>query len=215
MACVALLVTSSTLSADEKAQGKERLKIVFLMGQSNMVGYYHPSTAWYLTQPIYAPPTEAAMVHDPNFNWDNFYWSGARFAFGDSDEYNAKTKAMLEEREDLRKMWRGRVYGDTGYSNDWKGWKKEWGPRPGNHGEGWRGDMQNFLAEKAAESEEYKKALNIISRATTRGAGATHYHGSAKFIFLTGDAMARKLTNLMQGNEPTIFKETEEILNGN
>jgi len=31
-------------------------------------------------------------------------------------------------------------------------------------------------------------------------------------MYLTGDAMARKLANLMAGGEPTIHKEAEAIL---
>lgn len=39
-----------------------------------------------------------------------------------------------------------------------------------------------------------------------------HYHGSAKFYFLLGDAMARKLANLQSGGEPTIHAEAEALL---
>ena len=39
-----------------------------------------------------------------------------------------------------------------------------------------------------------------------------HYHGSSKFYFLLGDAMARKLANLHGGGESTIHKEAESLL---
>jgi len=32
-------------------------------------------------------------------------------------------------------------------------------------------------------------------------------------MYLTGDAMARKLANLIDGGEPTIHEEAEQILN--
>ena len=60
------------------------------------------------------------------------------------------------------------------------------------------------------ESEEGKKAKYIRSRAMSKD--GTHYFGSAKFVYLTGDAMARKLANLMVGGEPTIFEEAAKIL---
>ena len=60
------------------------------------------------------------------------------------------------------------------------------------------------------ESKEAEKARTIRSRAMSKD--GTHYFGSAKFVYLTGDAMARKLANLLKGGEPTIHKEAEEIL---
>ena len=71
------------------------------------------------------------------------------------------------------------------------------------------GLLKSVEAAYGKESEEYKKAERIIGRATSKD--GTHYHGSAKFGYLTGDAMARKLANLLKGDEPTIFEEAEEI----
>jgi len=72
----------------------------------------------------------------------------------------------------------------------------------------------NFLgAVKEAygeNSREYKKAEQVIGRAASKD--GVHYHGSAKFMFLTGDAMARSLANLIKGGEPTIHEEAETIL---
>lgn len=161
-ACLVLLVAGTSLMAAEKAENKKKLKIVFLMGQSNMVGYSQPQTAWYLTQPVYVPPPKTATVKGENFDWGEFYWSGLRFATG-SEEYNARGKVLIEERDELRTLWRSRVYGEsTGYQSDWKGWKKEWGPRPGNNGEGWRGDMQNFLHKKAREAGLCQRMADYI-----------------------------------------------------
>jgi hypothetical protein len=71
------------------------------------------------------------------------------------------------------------------------------------------GLMKSIKAACGEDSEEYKKAEKIIGRASSKD--ATHYHGSAKFMYLTGDAMARKLANLMKGGEPTIFAEAAEL----
>jgi hypothetical protein len=143
--------------AADEGGSKKKLKIVFLMGQSNMVGYSRPGTAWYLTQPMYIPPAEMATVKSRFYNGGNFYWSGLHFAQGDSEEYNAKGSELYEERRASRVLWRSRVYGDTGYENDWKTWKKEWGAPPGDNGEGWRGDMYNFLDQKAEAEGIYKR----------------------------------------------------------
>ena len=60
------------------------------------------------------------------------------------------------------------------------------------------------------ESEEVKEAERIIGRAASKD--PVYYHGSAKFWFLTGDAMARSLANLLDGGEPFIHEEAEAIL---
>lgn len=157
---LAVAMVSISVTAADKAENKKKLKIVFMMGQSNMVGYAAPRTAWYLTRPMYIPPAKMATAK-PRFypaRGSSFYWSGLLFAQGDSEEYNARGAELLQERRASRKLWRSRVYGaDTGYKNDWKGWKKEWGPRPGKNGEGWRRDMYNFLDHKAEEEGIYKR----------------------------------------------------------
>lgn len=171
IALLASLLTSCAHTADTVTKvptNKKKLKVVLLMGQSNMVGYSQPRTAWYLTQPVYVPPKETATIHGQDFNWGEFYWGGLRFATG-SEAYNAKGKALIDERHELRGLWRSRVYGEsTGYQSDWKGWKKEWGRRPGNNGEGWRRDMQNFLHEKAREAGLYKRMAEHIDSPENR-----------------------------------------------
>jgi alpha-galactosidase len=52
---------------------------------------------------------------------------------------------------------------------------------------------------------EHDKALMMKTRATSNG--GFHYHGSAKFFLLTGDAMARSLANMMAGGKPAISEE--------
>ena len=73
LACLGLLGTSVLPTAGETAGNGKKLKVVVLMGQSNMVGYAHPSTAWYLTQPVYAPPPKVATVKSEGYNSGQFY----------------------------------------------------------------------------------------------------------------------------------------------
>jgi hypothetical protein len=162
---MAIMVASFAHTADaaKAPANKKKLKVVLLMGQSNMVGYSRPMTAWYLTQPLYMPPSETATAKGSTFEQGGFYWSGLQLARGDSEEYNARGSELYEERRASRRLWRGRVYGEnTGYTTDWKGWKKEWGARPGDNGEGWRGDMYNFLQRKAEAEGIYKRMAEHI-----------------------------------------------------
>ena len=77
-----LLVFSAVSLSLTAAEKKQKLKIVFLMGQSNMVGYSHPRTAWYLTQPMYVPPAKTAEVKSRFYDPRYFYWQGLNFAEG-------------------------------------------------------------------------------------------------------------------------------------
>lgn len=161
----ALLTVGSSLAAESD---KKPLKVVFMMGQSNMVGYCGATTAWYLTQPIYAPPVKLATVHGPYLNWEEFYWAGIRFASGDSAEYNARGKALLEERDASRKLWRDRVFSNfsreakaAGKKVEWN--EKEWG-KPPHELEAAKGVNKNklFLDMKADEEGIYKRMIEHI-----------------------------------------------------
>ena len=71
--------------------------------------------------------------------------------------------------------------------------------------------FKNMVKEAYGEdSEEYQRAEQVLDRAVSKD--PVHYHGSAKFWCLAGDAMARSLVNLMDGGEPTIHGEAEVIL---
>ena len=164
LAFLALLGSSAFLTAGEAAGNKQKLKIVFLMGQSNMVGYARPETAWYLTQPMYVPPAKLATYKPRYFDW-GFYWSGVKYAYGDSDEYNAKGEELLAERHASRRLWRQRVYGNFGRNatrNDWD--EKRWGPPviPG------RKTMEPFLHKKAEEEGVYKRMEEHIESPENR-----------------------------------------------
>ena len=95
LAGLILAVTSCAKTAGDPPKARvnsKKLKIVFLMGQSNMVGYASAHTAWYLTQPMYVPPRDAALAKSRYYDGGYFYWQGVSFAYG-SEEFNARGRA--------------------------------------------------------------------------------------------------------------------------
>lgn len=163
---VTLLTGVGLLSAEGNPK---KLKIVFLMGQSNMVGYSTPRTAWYLTQPMYVPPVATATARGKYYD-ESFYWQGLEFGSGDSPDFQVKGKALIEERRASRALWRSRVYsnfsraakaqGKTLENNDWK--TKEWGEPPVGEDGNFRSRMYEFLNRKAEEEGIYRRMVEHI-----------------------------------------------------
>ncbi len=147
---VALVAACTTLSstAAEKVK-KEKLQIVFCLGQSNMVGLAAVPTAWYMTQPQYVPPREATILKTQYFDW-NFYWSGARYYQGPKKQV---LEDLVQERRDSRMKWRQRIRGANGVE-----WKKEWGEKPKSG----RSNVYAFLDQKAEGEGIYKKIKTIL-----------------------------------------------------
>jgi hypothetical protein len=155
---IALLTAGSGLAAESE---KKPLKIVFMMGQSNMVGYSRPGTAWYLTQPAYMPPAELGSYKPRFFTW-NHYWSGVNYALG-SEEYIAKGQELIEERSASRKLWRSRIFGnfsraavEAGKKDEWN--YKEWGDPPHVR----KIHNREFLDIKAEEEGIYQRIEEYI-----------------------------------------------------
>lgn len=155
---IVLLTAGNSLAAESE---KKPLKIVFMMGQSNMVGYAKPDTAWYVTQPAYVPPAELGTYKPRFFTW-NHYWSWVRYAYG-SEEYMAKGEALMEERRASRKLWRSRIFGNFSREAKASDKKDEW-----DH-EAW-GDPphvrkihnREFLDIKAEEEGIYERIEDYI-----------------------------------------------------
>ena len=135
-------------AASRAPTNEKKLKIVFLMGQSNMVGYSNPMTAWYLTQPMYVPPPKMALAKSRYYDEGFFYWQGVSFAYG-SDQFNAEGKALLQERKASRAHWRALVYGNFGRNATRNDWRPEYGPAPKTGTK----TMYPFLDKKAARGE--------------------------------------------------------------
>lgn len=208
LVCIALLMSFINLNADEKAEKNKKLKIVLLMGQSNMVGYSRPETAWYLTQPMYVPPDKLATYKPRYFDW-GFYWSGVKYAYGDSEQYNAKGKELLEERTASRRLWRQRVYGNFGRNpsrNDWD--EKKWGPpvKPGGK------TMRPFLHKKAEEEGIYKRMEEYIESPENKFHPKVALAEMAKRDETIADDIKRVRKIFLKGTKPEDFDALDAAL---
>ncbi|MBT8036725.1 MAG: hypothetical protein KJO21_04185 [Verrucomicrobiae bacterium] len=150
--CLLAALVALSASAEQKIK-KEKLQIVFLLGQSNMVGLADARTAEYLTEPAYVPPKEIVTKKSENFDWQNLYWQGAR-TFKGPQKYKDQLDALVQERRQSRMKWRQRVNGKRGP------WREEWGAKPEGKG---RGVMYPYLDAKAAEAGIYSRMDKIIS----------------------------------------------------
>jgi len=76
IACSLICLTASTSyggDGDAKNEAKkEKLKIILLFGQSNMVGMPDVRTAWYLTQPQWEPPRDVVVKKSEYFDWNSY-----------------------------------------------------------------------------------------------------------------------------------------------
>ena len=158
IACAMAGILAMTANAGEKKIKKKKLQIVFLMGQSNMVGLADIRTAWYLTQPQYVPPKAVIATKSPKFNWENLYWQGIR-TYDGPEKYKDALNALYLERRASRSKWRQRVRGVHGP------WKAEWGEKPKGSG---RGVMYPYLDKKAEEEGIYKRMDEIIGNAENK-----------------------------------------------
>lgn len=153
-----VLLTSCRANLSEehneaKKINKKKLQIVFLFGQSNMVGMAEVKTAWYLTQPQYIPPKDIALRKSEIFNWSDLYWQGVR-TFEGPQEMKDQLKKLIKERQDSRAKWRGRINSKTRPWNE-----SEWGPKPEIKN---RDDMYAFLDKKAVEEGIYARMKKIL-----------------------------------------------------
>lgn len=169
---ILIMISASLMSpfgASAAETKKQKLKVVILMGQSNMVGYAHPRTAWYLTQPLYVPPSKVTTVKSKDFNQSQFYWQGVNFAKGNSEEYNGKGKELLAEMKGTIKLWRSRVYDNfsraakaSGKKVEWN--TKKWGSAPVDpETQGIKRSLMGpFLHEKIRETGVFKRIEEYI-----------------------------------------------------
>lgn len=128
---------------------KDKLQIVFLFGQSNMVGLADVRTAWYLTQPQWNPPRDIALEKTEIFDWNSLYWKGVG-AYQGPPELKDELASLLDARRASRDTWRARTKGE------WN--EAEWGPKP----KGGRENIYPFLDRKASEEGIYKRMAEIL-----------------------------------------------------
>jgi hypothetical protein len=144
------LTLASAAEEPPKPIKKDKLQIVFVMGQSNMVGLADIGTSWHLTQPQYVPPKDLLMKKSDTFEWGNFFWQGVRYYQGPA-ELEKQLAALLDERGVSRGVWRNRVKNQE--------WQDEWGPKPEVKG---RNEMYAFLDKKAKEEGIYSGMAKIL-----------------------------------------------------
>ena len=150
---IGLLTGLLALSAVAVALSQqEKLKCVFLLGQSNMVGLADIDTATYLTEPAYVPPREILTRKSPVYQWNDLYWQGIR-NFKGPEKYKKQLEALVAERKESRRKWRQRVGGRRGP------WQEEWGAKPQGKG---RKVMYPYLNEKAKEEGIFERMRAII-----------------------------------------------------
>ena len=212
LAGLALLLACTSITAAEKAGNSKKLKIVFMMGQSNMVGYSRPGTAWYLTQPAYVPPHKMGEKISRFFNWDH-YWSGVRYALG-SEEYMAKGKELIEERAASRKLWRSRIFGNFSRQNAKEGttgknWNyKEWGDPPHVRGI----NNREFLDIKAEEEGIYKRIEEYIESPENKFHPKVAIAEIAKRDGYIAEDIKRVREIFLKGTKPEDFDRLAEAL---
>lgn len=151
IACSLAALIGLSASAENKIK-KEKLQIVFLMGQSNMVGLADPATAVYMTESAYVPPKDIVTTKSELFDWQNLYWQGVR-TFKGPQKYKDQLDALIEARTISRMKWRQRVAGQHGP------WQESWGAKPEGKG---RGVMYPYLDAKAQAEGIYQKMDEII-----------------------------------------------------
>jgi hypothetical protein len=214
--CLALLAISGTLSAADRPTKK--LKVVVLMGQSNMVGYAHPSTAWYLTQPLYVPPEKTATVKSKEFNQSQFYWQGVNFARGNSEAYNSRGQELLAEMKGTIKLWRSRVYDNfsraakaSGKVPEWN--TEEWGPVPLDENQGIKRSLMGpFLHQKIRETGVFERIEAYIESPEN----TLHPNVAIKQLAERDDAIADDLKRVreifIRGTKAEDFDDLDEAI---
>ena len=201
----AMLLMGAPVTAAEK----QKLKIVFLMGQSNMVGYSMAKTAWYLTRPMYVPPAETATARGKYYD-ESFYWQGLNFGEGDSPAYKAKSEELKEDRKASRKKWRQRIYGNfsraaraSGKKDEWN--YKEWGDPPHVR----KISNQAFLDIKAEEEGIYKRMAEHIESPENKRHPKVVLAELSKRDELIADDIERVREMLVKGTKPEDFDKLE------
>ena len=210
LAALTVLVASSAHKAQAASKApasKKKLKIVFLLGQSNMVGYSAPRTAWYLIQPAYAPPRAAALAKCRYFDEKYFFWQGMHYAYG-SEKFNARGQALLEERRASRKRWRQLVYGNFSRNPTRNDWRPEYGPAPKTGTK----YMYPFLNKKAEAEGIYKRMGEHIESPENKFPPKAAYEEMCKRDDLIAGDIKRVREIFLKGTKPKDFDRLAEAL---
>lgn len=122
MLCVSLSLSIITANANESA--KRPLQIVFMVGQSEMVGYAKVSAASYMLQEPLVPPREVtlnahkAMLHQVNGAY--LYWQAMR-SYAGPQEKKDRLRALILQRDEFRKKFRQKVLDEVAQNGSFRG----------------------------------------------------------------------------------------------
>ena len=203
-----IITFSCAMTAFSAEKNTKKLKIVFMMGQSNMVGYSNPKTAWYLTQPMYVPPAKTATARSKYFNESYFYWQGVNFAYGKTKEFNERGKKLLKERQASRSHWRKLVYGNFSRNPTRNDWLPEYG-KPPKTGPRY---MYPFLDKKAEEAGIYKRIVEYIESPENLRHPKVALADLGKRDQLIADDIERVRSIFLKGTKPEDFDKFDTAL---
>jgi hypothetical protein len=122
----ALFVTTATATAADETAKKKPLQIVFMFGQSEMVGQAKVSAASYMLLKPLVPPREVtlnahkAMLHQINGAY--LYWQ-AMHSYAGPKEKKQQLKLLIEERRNFGMKFRQQVLDEMAKNGSFRGKK--------------------------------------------------------------------------------------------
>jgi len=181
---IAGLFVCCGVAAGEKTVNKEKLQIVFLLGQGEMVGRGNVASVGYMLQKPLVPPREAtldahkAMLHQPNGAY--LYWQ-AMNSYGGPAEKKQELKRLLKERAEFKAAFKQQVI-DELEANDGVFRGKTYSKR--------RGVYRGFWLFNLCDEECEKKGLTPKIRAILEAPDNT-FNVEAAYEQLLADGKAR------------------------
>jgi len=172
------------VTAGEKTVNSEKLQIVFLLGQGEMVGRGDVASMGYMLREPLVPPREAtldahkAMLHQPNGAY--LYWQ-AMNSYGGPAEKKQELKRLLKERAEFKAAFKQQVIAEL-EANDGVFRGKTYSKR--------RGVYRGFWLFNLCDEECEKKGLTPKIRAILEAPDNTFNVGAA-YEQLLADGKAR------------------------
>ena len=154
----ALFITAVFAEKDTPVIKKQPLKIVFMFGQSEMVGQAKVSSASYMLQKPLVPPREAtlnahkAMLHQINGAY--LYWQAMEAYIGSEEK---KLKELISKRSEFRKGFKQFVIDELN-KNDGNFRGKHYAKRRGF----WLFNMLDLEAEKEGVTPKIRTILDAV-----------------------------------------------------
>ena len=157
----AMLFSPAGVTAGDDSPPKQKLQIVLMLGQGEMVGRGRVASAGYMLQPPLVPPREAtvnahkAMLHQPNGAY--LYWQAMNSYAGPADK-KQELKALLQERADFKATFKQQVIDELEKSNGvFRG--KTYGKRRGAYRGFWLFNLCDEECEKVGLTPKIRAML--------------------------------------------------------